>query len=126
MKSLAVSIDIGEERGDFFVDEQIDEITFVTPVLEEISYMPPSVTSYLRRAKNEGYLAAKKLFLDYVAEEGMIYLRGSWVFSKMGAEHFDGLIQLLQEVAADVKVDLYKACCKDLLYVVAHKAYLPT
>lgn len=126
MRSLAVTIDIGEERGDFFVDEDNDEMTFTTPVLEEIGYMPPSVTSYLQRAKDEGYLAAKRLFLDYVKEDEKIYLRGTWSFSQMGADHFDGLIQLLQEVAADVKVDLYKSCCKDLLYVVAHKAYIPS
>lgn len=126
MKSLAVSIDIGEERGDFYVDEQIDEISFTTPVLEEVGYMPPSVTSYLRRTEQEGYLAAKRLFLDYVEGDGKVYLRGSWSFSKMGADDFDGLIEFLREVAADVKVDLYKACCKDLLYVVAHKAYIPS
>lgn len=125
MQSPEFSIDVGEERGDFFVDEAKDEIIFTTPVLEEIGYMPPSVSSYLRRAESEGYLRAKRLFLDYEEEEGRIYLRGKWVFSKLGAEHFDGLIQLLQEVAADVKIDLYKACCKDLLYVVAHKAYTP-
>ena len=118
-----IMVVMGEEAGYFTVDEAGDEITFETPVLEEIEYLPPGVTAYLKSAQAEGYLASRQLYLDHQVSEQKIFLKGSWVFSQMGAEVFDGLITSLQEISSDVKVDLYKVCCKDLLYVVAHKAY---
>ena len=118
-----IMVVMGEDPGYFTVDEAEDKITFETPVLEEIEYLPPGVTAYLKAMQAEGYLASRQLYLDYQISKKKIFLRGSWIFSQMGAEVFDGLIMSLQEISSDIKVDLYKVCCKDLLYVVAHKAY---
>lgn len=114
---------MGEEEGHFIVDESRDVITFETPVLEEIEYIPPGVKAYIKSTQSEGFLASRQLYLDYQVAEKKIFLKGSWIFSEMEAGVFDGLITSLQEISSDIKVDLYKVCCKDLIYVVAHKAY---
>lgn len=123
MKDNKIAVQMGEEEGFFLVDEVKDEITFETCVLDQIDYMPPSVTSYLRGVEAEGYLKTRQLYLDYNASQKKIFLRGKWIFSGMGADQFDALLISLEEISAEIKMDLYKSCCKDLIYVVAHKAY---
>jgi len=114
-------IEIGNEKGIFTVYEERDAFTFETPVLEHVEYIPPSVKKYVAEANQDRYLSAQGLFIDF--EDHTFYLRGSWDFSSIGAEEFDRLLIFLQENALEIKESLYKACSKDLVYMVANKAY---
>ncbi len=114
-------IEMGEEKGIFTVHDERDALTFETPVLEQVEYISPSVKEYVAQANKDRYLSAQGLFIDF--EDNTFYLRGSWDFLGIGAEEFDRLLIFLQENASEIKEALYKACCQDLVYMVANKAY---
>jgi hypothetical protein len=118
-----IEVEMGEDLGHFEVDTERDKIIFSSPVLDEIEYMPPSVTSYMSRVEREGDLRRCHLSLEHAEQQKAIFLRGAWKFSDMEADQFDSLLIALKETAEEIKGDLYAACCKDLIYVVAHHAY---
>lgn len=114
-------IQIGQEQGRFDVHKDTDGLSFETPVLEHVDYISPGVRECIDSFNEDPYFARQSLFID---EEGdTLYLRGSWDFSSCGAEIFDRIILFVRETAEEVKKELYKALCQDLVYLIANTSY---
>lgn len=117
-------IQIGQEQGYFKVHEKTDGLSFETPVLEHVDCVSPGVRKYIDTFNEDPYMLRQSLFID--EENGALLLRGSWDFSRCGAELFDRIIVFVKETAEEVKRQLYKTLCQDLVYLVANTSYAQT
>ena len=116
-----VIIPVQEEKGSF-VKEDEDLLIFSTPVLESVEYIPPTLDHYVEKMLDDPYMQNAHLFILFDEEKKSLFLEGIWDMSLMQPGDLTKLISQVREIALEVKGDIYKALCQDLVYVLANKS----
>lgn len=121
LKGKDLSIPIQEEVG-IFSREDENLLVFATPVLDQVSYIPPSLGKYIARTLKDEHMQKKHLFVIFDEDQQTFFLEGIWDLGSLDTDKFNYLINDIRELAYEVKQDIYKTLCIDLVYAVAKKS----
>ena len=117
----SVQVPIEEEEGSFQMEDD-NLLIFSTPVLEEVDYIPPSLREYVQKSLQDPYLQSRHLFILFDEEKRAFFLEGIWEFETLDHTSLNALYEEIRESASDIKLAIYKALCKDLVFVLAKEA----